>query len=273
MEHLTIQHSPFENSLKAYDVLNNSMKVYDTLGNYAKTLDSLKVSMNVINPLYDFIKNSMEIYDRINHSMRAFDTILNYNNDFSLKDVEDFELTEQGDDSILTNNVIPIYVNINNTNYTVSENEINEQRLQYLKTKISPLFISLVKNEDFEFGQKSESIKLVENELEINKIATACWLNDLYLQYFLSDEKVLIGILRVIEYFDEGTLYPNAPTIALACLSHRSDEIKEIGVRIFENWGTLKSYETLKGVKTDTKWLQSYINQVIKDIETELCLS
>jgi hypothetical protein len=197
--------------------------------------------------------------------MRAFDAIMNYNSVFKFKGVAD---------NTLPDNVIPVkHINVNNTNYVVPENEINKQRLQHLKTKISPLFISLVKNEDFEFGQKSESIKLVENELEINKMATAIWLNDLYLQYFRNDEKILIGILKIIEYFDESALYPNPPTIALACLSHGSDEIKEMGVRIFENRGTLKSYEISKGVKTDTKWLQSYINQVIKDIETELCLS
>jgi hypothetical protein len=265
MEHLTIQYSPFENPLKGYDVLYNSPKLYDML----QPFDSIKRSMNI----FDSIKSSMKIYDAINDSIKAFYVMKSYNDIFSFKDVAaDFELSEQEDESILPNNVTPIYVNINNTNYTVSENEINEQRLQYLKTKISPLFISLVKNEEFEFGQKSESIRLVEIELNINQIATEKWINDLYLQYFSKDEKILIGILRVLEYFDEDTL-SNLSTIALACFSHKSDEVKEMGVRIFENWGTLKSYEILKSVKIDTKWLQSYINQVIKDIETELCLS
>jgi hypothetical protein len=170
----------------------------------------------------------------------------------------------------LVNKLLPHNISINNTEYTISENEIIEKRLTYLKNKVSPLFISLVKSEDFEFGQKSESIKIVENELNENRFATQYWLNDLYIQYFSTDEKILIGILRVFEYFDEDVFYPTSHTIALASLVNRSDEIKEVCVRIFENWGSIKSYEILKGIKTDTKWLQAYINQVIKDIEKDL---
>ena len=170
-------------------------------------------------------------------------------------------------------NELSFDISVNNTDYTVSENEIMEKRVEYLKTKISPLFISLVKNEDFEFGQKSESIRLVENELNKNKIATQNWLNDLYLQHFSKDEKILIGILRIFEYFDEDAFYPTSHTIALASIVNRSDEIKEMCVRAFENWGSLNSYEILKGIRTEAKWLQAYINQVIKDIEKELCLS
>jgi len=173
----------------------------------------------------------------------------------------------------LANKLSPTNISIHNTEYAISENEIMEKRLEYLKNKVSPLFISLVKNEYFEFGQKSESIKIVERELKENRIATQNWLNDLYLQYFSTDEKILIGILRIFEYFDEEVLFPASHMIALASIVNKSDEIKEIGIRIFENWGSIKSYETLKGIKTDTKWLQTYINQVVKDIERELCLS
>ena len=184
---------------------------------------------------------------------------------------DDFSIKSKSENK-LANKLLPLNISIDNTEYIISENEIMEKRLEYLKNKVSPLFISLVKNEDFEFGQKSESIKIVENELKKNRIATQNWLSDLYLQYFPTDEKILMGILRVIEYFDEETLSPASHIIALASLN-KSDEIKEVCVRIFENWGSIKSYEILKSIKTDIKWLQSYINQVIKDIEKELCLS
>ena len=184
---------------------------------------------------------------------------------------DDFSIKSKSENK-LTNKLLPLNISVDNTEYIISENEIMEKRLKYLKNKVSPLFISLVKNEDFEFGQKSESIKIVENELKKNRIATQNWLSDLYLQYFPTDEKILMGILRVIEYFDEEALSPASHIIALASLN-KSDEIKEVCIRIFENWGSIKSYGILKGIKTDIKWLQAYINQVIKDIEKELCLS
>jgi hypothetical protein len=222
------------------------------------------------NPIrsFDIIKSDIFDYDSLNYIDKSFDAFGDYFRSFLGKLTEQEALV-----SFPNNELIPFYISTNDTNYIVSENEIMENRLHYLKAEISPLFISLVKTEDFEFGQKSESIKLVENELKTNKIATQNWLNDLYIQYFSSDEKVLIGILRIIEYFDEETLYPISQTIALASLVNKNDEIKEICIRIFENWGSLRSYQILKGIKTDTKWLQLYINQVIKDIEKELCLS
>ena len=203
-------------------------------------------------------------YDRIlrnNHTLFTYDLLFN---DFD----QDTEPVKKP-----ANDVLPLYINTDNSNYEISENEIMEDRLEHLKNKVSPLFISLVKNEDFEFGQKSESIKLIEGELSENRIAVQNWLNDLYLKYFSTDEKILIGILRIFEYFDEDVFYPTSHTIALASMVNHSDEIKEICVRIFENWASIESYNLLKGVETNTKWLQSYISQVIKDIEKELCLS
>ncbi len=159
-----------------------------------------------------------------------------------------------------------------NTNYKISEAEINYRRVEYLETQITPLFLSLIKNEDFEFGHISESIKLIQKQLEINRIATQNWFNSLYINYFYSNEKILISLLRVIEFIDPEKLSPTAETMALASLSHKNNEIKEIGVRFFENWSSLTSYNILKNIQVDSVWLQKYINQVITDLEVELCL-
>lgn len=170
-------------------------------------------------------------------------------------------------------NQIELFTSVNDTNYIVSENEIMEKRVIYLKREVSPLFISLLRYEDFEFGQKSESIKIIQKELQTNRVATINWLNELYVKYFSKDEKILIGILRVLEYFNEKVFYPNSYTIALSSLVHKNDEIKELAIRIFENWASLTSYETLKSVQVETPWLKSYIGEVLKDLEEELCLS
>lgn len=176
-------------------------------------------------------------------------------------------------DSKSFNNQIDLFTSVNDTNYIISENEIMENRLIYLKKEVTPLFVSLLKYEDFEFGKKSESIKIIQKELKTNRIATINWLNELYVKYFSKDEKVLIGILRVLEYFNEKVFYPNSYTIALSSLVHKNDEIKEIAIRIFENWASINSYEVLKNVQIETPWLKSYIREVLKDLEEELCLS
>ena len=221
--------------------------------------------------------NALEDYNsfRIDKMSESFSVDLDYFKIFY--DLKDYVVLPDTENSEIINAeyVIPGFIredlSVRNAKRSISENEINQNRLEYLKIQVTPLFISFIKDEEFEFGQKSESIEIVERELNINKIAVQHWLNDLYLQNFSKDEKILIGILRIIEYFKEDVLYPISKTIALASLVNKSDEVKEICVRIFENWGSLESYEILKGVNSDTKWLKMYIDQVIKDIEKKLC--
>jgi hypothetical protein len=151
-----------------------------------------------------------------------------------------------------------------------SENKVNFNREDYLRTKITAEFLNLLKDEDFEFGYKTRSEMLIVEQLNINALATRNWLNEIFLKYF-HDESVVIGILRIIGRFEQEIIFPQGQTIALAALSHESDEIKELGIRAFEKWGTLESLNILKKVKSDSKWLQEYIDQVTFDLEAELC--
>jgi len=157
------------------------------------------------------------------------------------------------------------------TNFFLDENAINEKRMRFLKEKVTPQLLSFIKEEDFEFGQKSESINLVEKQIQINAIAAKNWFNQLYLYYF-SDEKMLLSLLRIVEYFDKELLFPTSQTMAISALVHSNDEVKELGVRILENWCSIESYQILKNIKVDTNWLQQYIDHVILDLEKELCL-
>lgn len=195
------------------------------------------------------------------HNLGSLDTEISINNSFDI--VEESIVGLPNSHFVFSDEI--------NTNYKISENEINKQRLNYLEKKVSPLLISLIKYEDFEFGRSSESIKLVEQQLAINKIATQNWFNGLYIKFFMSDEKILIGLLRIIEFVDVNMLSPTAQTIALASLSHSNDEVKELAVRFFENWISIESLNILNKLKVETPWLQKYINQVKKDIEIELC--
>lgn len=170
-------------------------------------------------------------------------------------------------------NELSVPLDENSSNFKVDENYINQKRLAYLDKKITPIFLALIKTEDFEFGKKNESVLLIEEQLKINSVATQNWFNKLYIKNFSNNEKTLIGLLRVVESLDQQALHPTAETMAIAALSHKNDEIKELGIRIFENWGSINSYELLKNLKVGPQWLQDYINQVIKDIEAELWLS
>lgn len=154
-------------------------------------------------------------------------------------------------------------------NVSSSENYINQRRDEHLKKYITPKLISLLKDEDFEFGYISRSEELIREQLNINALATRNWINEIFISNF-DNEIILMGILRIIGRFDESQIFPQGQTIALAALSHKNDEIKELGVRAFEKWNSIESLAILKKLNFDKTWLQDYVTEVIHDIEEEI---
>lgn len=165
-----------------------------------------------------------------------------------------------------------LFIGNDSTNIVYDENQINEKRKENLHNKLTPVLISLLQYEDVEYGIRTESEKIIREQLEINTAVTLLWLNDIYVTYF-SNEKIISGLLRIVGNIEEELICSFGHVIALASLNHKNDEIKELSIRAFENWGSTKSYRVLSVVKVGTKWLQDYIDQVVKDLQIELCLS
>ena len=151
-------------------------------------------------------------------------------------------------------------------------NKLNEACLSYLDKNHTRHFISLLKEEDFEFGYSTRSEEFLNEQLKIKALATRNWLNEIFVKNFC-DESVVIGILRIIGRFDPEVIFPQGQTIALASLSHSNDEIKELGIRAFEKWCSIESLEILKSLKVEADWLKEYIQDVISDFKEQLCLS
>lgn len=152
-----------------------------------------------------------------------------------------------------------------------TENKLNKVRSSILDIKFSKQFISLLREEDFEFGYKTRSESILEEQLQINALATRNWLNEIFIKNYF-DEVVTIGILRIIGRFEPVMIFPQGQTIALAALTHKNDEIKELGLRAFEKWCSLESLEILKTLDIQTPWLNEYKDDVIADFEEQLCL-
>ncbi|TVR82965.1 MAG: hypothetical protein EA412_01205 [Chitinophagaceae bacterium] len=151
-----------------------------------------------------------------------------------------------------------------------TENKINSLRSRILDKKFTNDFLSILREEDFEFGFISRSEELLNEQLKINALATRNWLNELFIKHF-SDEVIIIGILRIIGRFEPTQIFPQGQTIALAALNHSNDEVKELGIRAFEKWCNIESLEILKKIQVETIWLREYIEEVIKDFEEQLC--
>jgi hypothetical protein len=149
------------------------------------------------------------------------------------------------------------------------ENRLNAQRLKRFRTDFSSKFLQLLREQDFEYGVDTPADELVRKCFHENEAISKEWINNLFVQNF-SDQTVLMGILRVLSHFNYQEVAPQGPTIALAALVNASAEVRECGIRAFENWSSLHSLKVLENVKCEEKWLDDYLKQVIADLREEL---
>lgn len=191
------------------------------------------------------------------------------NNFFNNNYLFDFSIKES---NVSVIELFPKIVIPKNQITSSSENKNNVPRENYLREKLTTKFLNLIKDEDFEFGFISRSEELVRNELLINALATRNWLNEIFVKYF-DNEVVVIGILRIVARFEESIIFPQGQTLAIAALSHSNNEIKELGIRAFENWCSMDSLRILKTLDMNNKWLTDYVNEVISDQQIKLCHS
>ena len=141
------------------------------------------------------------------------------------------------------------------------------ENTHFLKSKFSRSFLDSICKSNFEFGYDSLADIFIREHLAENSL-TKTWINEIFIENF-RDIGITTGILRVIAHLDYREIAPQGLTIALAALSHSSAEVRECGIRAFENWSTSEGLEILRTVKCKEKWLQDYVDQVIIDIEKE----
>lgn len=148
------------------------------------------------------------------------------------------------------------------------ENYINRKRLKSLKRRFTHQLLSLLIEEDFEYGIDTKADALVRNQMQLNSLATKAWLNSIFVENF-PNTPILVGLLRIIARIDYIDIYPEGQTIAMAALSHKNNEVQECGVRAFESWDSLSSLEILKNLRVSTEWLQEYIDEVVSNLRKE----
>ena len=137
------------------------------------------------------------------------------------------------------------------------------------RAEFSANILKLLREQDFEYGVDTPADELVRKTFAENQSIAKEWLNQLFVENY-DDQTVIMGILRVLSHFKYQEIAPQGPTMALAALSNVSAEVRECGIRAFENWSTLESLEVLKNVKCQEEWLNDYLQQVIADLKEEL---
>lgn len=150
-----------------------------------------------------------------------------------------------------------------------SEKLANLARLRHYRDQLTDHLLTLIEESELEYGFNSALDVFLRDRISENALATKEWLNFLFIQHF-AEPAVTTGILRTIAHLHYSEIAPQGPTMALAALVNSNPEVREVGIRAFENWGTLECLHILRTVHCPEAWMQDYVNQVIYDLEQEL---
>lgn len=149
------------------------------------------------------------------------------------------------------------------------DNEI-QRTIRYLDDNFRGRFISLIHTETFEPGVSNGTITFVKSLFRYGENAVVNWICRLYKDY-LNNASILSGLLNIAIYYKEA--FESVDVImALAALSNKSQEVKELGIRLLESDCCVEHYNTLKSIHCEEKWIMDYVNKLIEDFQKELCL-
>lgn len=168
-------------------------------------------------------------------------------------------------DSVLPYIFLPSEEFAESKNQQSIENQLNIARLNEYLPQTAKL-LQLIKDTDFEYGINTPVDDFLRQKLQQNAAMTKQWLAHI----FLSNNKnpaVLVGILRTIAHLTYNEMYPNGMIIAQSAICHENFEVKECGIRAFENWGTRECLETLQTVDVADPRLKIYLSEVIQDLK------
>ncbi len=152
-----------------------------------------------------------------------------------------------------------------NTTSSAVENQRNQERLAQLR-QFTARVVAFTRECIFEFGFENELDCFLRESLAKNAMATKEWLNEVFIEH-LEDVAVVVGILRAIAHLEYHEIYPTGPTMAIAALSHRDVEVRECGIRAFENWESPDALAPLRAIRCEEPWLQEYLGEVIADLD------
>jgi len=125
--------------------------------------------------------------------------------------------------------------------------------------------LNIIAEDTFEAGYISDTERYIDALLKSDSQNTRMIINAMFLKY-INRTNILVGILHAISHLDYRIIYPEGPTMAIAALSHQNIEVREWGIRAFENWGDPLAVNILLKIRCRESWLDDYRLAVIDDL-------
>lgn len=160
----------------------------------------------------------------------------------------------------------PYYETSNSSSQLDYQKEKQEEKIRDDFEK--KIFIYL-KSEDIETGSITEADELLNHYLNEYNDLTQSMLSFLFKKN-IKNIDYLCNLLLLMSRIESIKLNRCGHVIAMAGLNHKSDDIKESALRLFESFADQESLEFLEMSKTDAYWLQEYKEEIISSIKQSI---
>lgn len=134
--------------------------------------------------------------------------------------------------------------------------------------------LNLLENDIYEPGVITQLQRYIERQLKEENAGNQPkgiqqLLGDIYLECFQNSVAMFVNLLQVVSQIDYALISPAGPIMAIAATRHEDCEVREYGLRCYENWEDKASLKILKKLHFEETWLQNYLNMLIADLEED----
>lgn len=156
--------------------------------------------------------------------------------------------------------------------YYNNDKELEREMQEFRKGKIMQFSneINIIINHDeYVDGEVSQSEIFMKDAYENEQMD---YVMEALMQIYmdsLSNIHVLEGILVMISCVPYEVVHPKGQAIAMGLLSNKELLIRDRAIQCFERWNSKKGLDVLKSLDCQPKWLQKYVDKIIKYIERD----
>ena len=242
-----------------FNSIQDKMKS-DSIGKTLLYLNEGNFSEDVI--VYQCNKNYQDNWKNICEILGSLNTTNDYQHYNNIK------IYFYNADSATGDNILKI-----NQNAVISSssdiNELNEDFLCRLENEKEEL-IYLIEHTSLEDGIVNEAVEFIRPLYNQNKNMTILWFHKLYSEYQV-DSIIFSGILNMIYFLDVEQDKTNLMiTLISSGLNSPFSIVQEMAIKVTEKWRSKECLSALKLARYHSKWIKSYAQQVIEELEQEL---
>ncbi len=117
-------------------------------------------------------------------------------------------------------------------------------------------------------GLSSAEKKIIEIEKKYKMRILGEVIQIVYVHHF-HNSSYLVGICNSLLRYDLDEVQPWGATMLTGFLNHSDERVQEATIQLIDNWSDIDLLPILKTLLISSKWMQDYVNDVVKSLEKE----